>query len=166
MKYIVAFQKAPPQKSAVTESAARDFSGPTILPGAPRVSPPVSTEPAVKKTLRKNWPLWAMANDLKTGQRFRVRYGKDVASLRGLWENSNYFLCSERVAPTPAGREAEAALNGWGSPIKWHAPTHAVSLVKMSFGANVAPDKRGPSAVPYELEYLLPTGRWKEVYDD
>ena len=115
------------------------------------------------KPKKQDWNKWAKMNNLKDYQAFRVRYMGNTCKITGFWHDGRYVLTSERVAPIPPGREAEASRNGWGVPIECDCPTRVVSLVKMSYGAPIIKG-RGPSARPYELEMQLSYNRWIPVY--
>ena len=115
------------------------------------------------KPKRQDWNKWAKMNNLKDYQTFRVRYMGNTCKVTGFWHDGRYVLTSDRVAPIPPGREAEAIRNGWGVPIECDCPTRVVSLVKMSYGAPIN-NGRGPSARPYELEMQLSYNRWIPVY--
>ena len=116
------------------------------------------------KPKRQDWNKWAKMNNLKDYQTFRVRYMGNTCKITGFWHDGRYVLTSDRVAPIPPGREADAMKNGWGVPIEWDCPTHVVSLVKMSYGASINNRGRGPTARPYELEMQLSYNRWIPVY--
>jgi hypothetical protein len=125
----------------------------------------VMTIRPVPKAPRKVWPAWARAHGLGNNQAFRLKHKSGYVYLKGSWEGNKYFLTSPRIAPIPVGREAEAEKNGWGVPIKWDSPTHAVALVKMSLGVALEPGRqRGPEAQAYELEYLRGSHMWQRVY--
>jgi hypothetical protein len=125
----------------------------------------VTTFRPVPKAPRKVWPAWARAHGLGNDQVFRLKHKSGYVYLRGVWEGNNYFLTSPRIAPIPVGREAEAEKNGWGVPIKWDSPTHAVALVKMSLGVALESGRqRRPQAQAYELEYLRGAHVWQRVY--
>jgi len=115
----------------------------------------------VPKTQRKVWPAWARSHGLRNDQAFRLKHKTGYVYLRGTWEGDKYFLSCPRIAPVPQGRDEEAEKNGWGVPIKWDSPTHAVALVKMSLGDDLVTSKK---AQAYELEYLKGTHMWKRVY--
>ena len=116
-----------------------------------------------QESKKQDWNNWAKMNNLKDYQTFRVRYMGNMCKITGFWHDGRYVLTSERVAPIPPGREAEASRNGWGVPIECDCPTRVVSLVKMSYGAPIIKG-RGPSARPYELEMQLSYNRWMPVY--
>jgi hypothetical protein len=115
------------------------------------------------KPKKQDWNKWAKMNNLKDYQTFRVRYIGNTCKITGFWHDGRYVLTSDRVAPIPPGREAEATKKGWGVPIECDCPTHLVSLVKMSYGAAIN-NGRSVSARPYELEMQLPYNRWIPVY--
>ena len=121
----------------------------------------VMTVRPVPKAPRKVWPAWARAHGLGNDQVFRIKHKNQHVYLKGVWEGEKYFLTCPRIAPIPPGREAEAEKNGWGVPIKWDSPTHAVSLVKMSLGVPLEACKNSQA---YELEYLRGANVWQRVY--
>jgi len=116
------------------------------------------------KPKKQDWNKWAKMNNLKDYQRFRVRYMGNTCKVTGFWHDGRYVLTSDRIAPIPPGREAEAIRNGWGVPIECDCPTRLVSLVKMSYGAPLNNKGRGANARPYELEMQLSYNRWMPVY--
>ena len=113
---------------------------------------------------KRDWNRWAKSNGLKDNQAFRIRYKKEACKITGIWRGDKYFLVTDRVAPIPPGREAEAEKHGWGLPVIYDCPTRVVALVKMSYGAPLINKGHGAAAQPYELEMLLPHGRWAAVY--
>ena len=121
----------------------------------------VMTVRPVPKAPRKIWPAWAKAHSLGNDQVFRIKHKNEHVYLKGVWEGEKYFLTCPRIAPVPPGREADAEKNGWGVPIKWDTPTHAVALVKMSIGVPLEACKNSQA---YELEYLRGANVWQRVY--
>ena len=133
-----------------------------VLESAPPIN--ILTIRPVKKTPRRSWSKWAKVNNLKNTSVFRVRYKGTITPVRGEWQDQKYYLLSDRVAPIPVGREADAEKNGWGSPIKWDCPTHVVALIKMSHGAKLNKRGRAPDSSPYELELLRENGQYLGIY--
>jgi hypothetical protein len=155
----------PDDNSSVTPQSACSTQAPI------QDLPPLEVEEPIEplrvhviiKPKKQDWNKWAKTNNLKDYQLFRVRYMGNTCKVTGFWHDGRYVLTSDRVAPIPPGREAEASRNGWGVPIECDCPTRVVSLVKMSYGAPIN-NGRGPSARPYELEMQLSYNRWIPVY--
>lgn len=150
--------------------ATTDALNEGILTEEPLTEEPLIEEPieplrvhVTIKPKKQDWNKWAKVNNLKDYQAFRVRYMGNTCKITGFWHDGRYVLTSERVAPIPPGREAEAKKKGWGVPIECDCPTRLVSLVKMSYGALINKGQ-SVSARPYELEMQLSYNRWIPVY--
>ena len=161
----------PDDISSVTVASPLSVSSIDVLNEAFLIEEPLIEEPVqpvrvhvTLKPKKQDWNKWAKVNNLKDYQRFRVRYMGNTCKIIGFWHDGRYVLTSDRVAPIPPGREADANKNGWGVPIEWDCPTHVVSLVKMSYGASLNNKGRGPNARPYELEMQISYNNWIPVY--
>jgi hypothetical protein len=160
----------PDDISSITVASPLSVNTTDILNEAFLIEEPLLEEPiepirvhVTLKPKKQDWNKWAKVNNLKDYQRFRVRYMGNTCKITGFWHDGRYVLTSDRIAPIPPGREAEAIRNGWGVPIEWDCPSRLVSLVKMSYGAPMN-NGRGPNARPYELEIQISYNRWIPVY--